>query len=390
VVCVCSVCVVLVCCYVADMSSYSLFLSCEDGDVDELVRLMENGADINESFSGGTTTLHLACMKGREEVVDVLLKLSTNINSAEEQLGNTALHLAVRGGHLNIATKLMSHGADAAIRNKRGLTPLQLALRAGHYDVTELLLSHTDVNARYDSGETLLHWVVYGKHSHLIPLLIRAGADVSALNETGLTAVHTAVQKGDSVCVDAFITSHPDCVNVMDNNCRKPLHCAVREGYVHIVQSLVSAGADCSDSDCNGQTVLHVAAETGHYEIIKLLLSHVTDVNGRDVRGCTALHCAAASGHEAIASVLLAAGADTSVTDKSQCTPLMLAKQNNHHALVQTLDPSYSVHSAHHCPQMESLQQEIIKLQQENEQMKKYYECKIQHLQHQLNGYKQP
>ena len=52
------------------------------------------------------------------------------VNVANNQ-GNTALHEAVRGGHLGLVETLLSGGAAAHLRNKRQRTPLDCAHEMG-------------------------------------------------------------------------------------------------------------------------------------------------------------------------------------------------------------------------------------------------------------------
>lgn len=63
---------------------------------------------------------------------------------------------------------------------------------------------------------------------------------------------------------------------------------------------LLTAGADCNHSDCEGWTALRAAAWGGHTPVVELLLKHGADVDVADSDQRTALRAAAWGGHEDI------------------------------------------------------------------------------------------
>ncbi|PLB53433.1 ankyrin, partial [Aspergillus steynii IBT 23096] len=54
----------------------------------------------------------------------------------------TALHLAARTGHYNIAELLVKEGANLEARDNDGWVPLYGAAIEGHTHIVELLLAH--------------------------------------------------------------------------------------------------------------------------------------------------------------------------------------------------------------------------------------------------------
>jgi ankyrin repeat protein len=54
--------------------------------------------------------------------------------------GETALHLALEKGHLNIARLLIEHNTSVNLTAEYGWTALHLALKKGHLDIVRLLI----------------------------------------------------------------------------------------------------------------------------------------------------------------------------------------------------------------------------------------------------------
>ena len=102
--------------------------------------------------------LHEAVYYNDIESVKSRLQNGANIN----QLGpswyeGTALHLAVRDGHLDIAQLLIDFGATVDIRDLSDYTPLHSATWNGNLDMVKLLLNAgADITARNYSGLTPL------------------------------------------------------------------------------------------------------------------------------------------------------------------------------------------------------------------------------------------
>src|SRR5436305_1625360 len=61
-----------------------------------------------------------------------------------------------------------------------------------------LLQQKTDVNAKQVDGATALHWAVYRDDVEMADLLIRAGADVKAVNLEGVTPLAMASLYGNA------------------------------------------------------------------------------------------------------------------------------------------------------------------------------------------------
>ena len=94
--------------------------------IDEVLELIEKGADIKTRSQWGKTPLHYACSYGRTELVLKLIEKGADIG-ASDKWGQTSLHTACVYGNSELALMLIEKGADVGARDKWGRTPLDLA-----------------------------------------------------------------------------------------------------------------------------------------------------------------------------------------------------------------------------------------------------------------------
>lgn len=83
---------------------------------------------------GGSASscLHAATLQCSLECVQVLIDAGVDLETKSYGPRMTALHLAARFGHVEIARALVAAGASLAARDAKALTPSQVAARAGH------------------------------------------------------------------------------------------------------------------------------------------------------------------------------------------------------------------------------------------------------------------
>ena len=99
------------------------------------------GVDVNQATINPqhTTPLHVAAWHC-PSLVPLLLEHGAAVN-AKDGYGQTALHDAAFHGHADAVAALLHAGADASIRNKRGLTALDRARSKGRSACVRLLLA---------------------------------------------------------------------------------------------------------------------------------------------------------------------------------------------------------------------------------------------------------
>lgn len=109
-----------------------LHYACEIGDAEKVTNLIENGADVNETYEDAygitsLTPLHVCCEYGRENIARILINNKADIN-AQTGGGNTPLHWAMAFSIVDatdVIKLLIEHKADVNRTNKEGQTPLE-------------------------------------------------------------------------------------------------------------------------------------------------------------------------------------------------------------------------------------------------------------------------
>ena len=89
------------------------------GNLSELKRLVESGADVNALSKDADLPLSSAAFHGRLEHVRFLLQKGA-VATGRNRDGGTPLHVAALMGRFEIAKLLLSKGAKASVRNKKG------------------------------------------------------------------------------------------------------------------------------------------------------------------------------------------------------------------------------------------------------------------------------
>jgi ankyrin repeat protein len=115
-----------------------LMLASMAGMVDVCKRLIALDADVNKT---GWAPLHYAASAGHVEVIKLLLKHSAYID-AESPNKTTPLMMAAMYGNPQSVELLLEEGADASLKNDKGMTALDFADVANKQAAAKLLVRH--------------------------------------------------------------------------------------------------------------------------------------------------------------------------------------------------------------------------------------------------------
>ena len=103
---------------------------------------------VNSSYD---VSLWTACSRGVDSEVSEILKKDVEIEERGGVHGSTPLLAAVENGNLSVVEMLIEAKADCSARDGRGMCPLHIAVCGGFLDIAEkLLMNGCDVNARIE------------------------------------------------------------------------------------------------------------------------------------------------------------------------------------------------------------------------------------------------
>jgi ankyrin repeat protein len=112
----------------------------DSGEAGILRLLLDTGADPDAVDSRLCTVLMWGSQYGSAEVVEMLLQTGKVEVNACAVDGDTALHCAALKGRLDIIEVLINHpGLITDIRNENGLTPKEIAIKKQFFDCVKLL-----------------------------------------------------------------------------------------------------------------------------------------------------------------------------------------------------------------------------------------------------------
>src|SRR5688572_6034822 len=249
-----------------------LLYAARDGSFDAARVLIEAGAELNAADPNGMTPLMMAITNGKIPVAQMLVDKGADVRAAD-WYGRTALWAAVeirnldmrsgatdngidRDAALRLIASIVDKGADVNARVKefppqrRHLLPLASlewvdftgqtafirAAQSADVPVMRLLLAKgADPTITTFNGTTALmaaagvNWVPAQTFSEsparwieAVQLCLEVGADVNAVNEMGLTAVHGAANRGSDDIIE-LLARRGARLDLPDKHDRTPL-----------------------------------------------------------------------------------------------------------------------------------------------------------------------
>lgn len=364
----------------AEAPSTPLAEAARRGDVEGVRALLSAGADVNAANRFGVVPLHAAIEAGDAALTRVLLDAGADV-ARVDRAGESPLMLAAHAGEPATVAVLLEHGAVVAARDVRyGQTALMIAARHGHLDVARRLLdAGADVNAatspqppprfmppsesppglskgvgivragwpegrgkRFPAGgaKTALLYAAREGHLEMTELLVERGAELEQADGNGVTPLLAAILNAnvfrvarsgasDHLAIANLLLDAGASVAAMDWYGETPLWAAVdlrnlelgpadkatgvRTEALALIERLLGAGADP-----NART-----REFPHER--RYIVTVVGSVAWVDLTGQTPFLRAAAAGDLTVMRLLLAHGADPNIATDAGTTPLMVA-----------------------------------------------------------------
>ncbi|XP_042233916.1 protein phosphatase 1 regulatory subunit 12B-like isoform X12 [Homarus americanus] len=236
-----------------NFSDGCIFLAaCAAGDKQEVLRLLEKGADIDTANVDGLTALHAACIDDNLDMVEFLVDQGTDVNRGDME-GWTPLHATASCGFNSIAKFLIDRGADLSLVNNDG----DLAIDIADSDEMESLLQREIEDRGID-------------------------CDASRNEEE-----RRMLEDAQSWLSNGYLADRPH-----PKTGAVALHVAAAKGYNKVMNLLIEAGADINSQDMDGWTPLHAAAHWGQRDAVEILCENNADMDVRNFVGQSAFDVA--------------------------------------------------------------------------------------------------
>uniref|UniRef100_A0A673YES6 Transient receptor potential cation channel, subfamily A, member 1b n=1 Tax=Salmo trutta TaxID=8032 RepID=A0A673YES6_SALTR len=326
-----------------------------------LYRHLKHGAQLCSQNKLGHFAIHAAAFAGAKKAMEVILKAGEEMGHSIEEHINvldksccSPLHMAVRGGNVDIIKFCIQKGAKIDQQQMDRSTALHFACSQGATEAVKLMLSSYSrvdsiINLPDGAYQTPLHRSTIFDHTELAEYLISKGADIDYIDCKGLSPLLLAtncgawrtvallLSKGANVNIKdksgcnflhlailqpkglknltGDILQHSsmlDLLSTEDNEGCTPLHYACRLGIHESVKNILVLQVSLERKSKDKKSALHFAAQYGRINTCQHLLETITDsrlLNEGDERGLTPLHLASGGGHTKVVELLLRKGA---------------------------------------------------------------------------------
>lgn len=136
----------------------SLHIPAGKGDLDRVKAEIDSGKDVNSKDIAGQTALMYASEQGRLEVVKYLVENGADVNAQSGGHGRgTALIYASAANRITVMEYLLEHGADINATTPFNETALFWATAKGHVKAVNLLLNKkADTKIKNKKGKAAL------------------------------------------------------------------------------------------------------------------------------------------------------------------------------------------------------------------------------------------
>lgn len=197
--------------------------------------------------------------------------------------GGHALFFVCKKGNVEIAEYLIKTcGANIEQRGQyevledrsiHCVTPLWCAAVSGKLDVVKCLIRlGANINALSDTGSTPVRSACFMTHIEIVQYLVENGADIRKPNFNGGTCLINSVQSAQ-LCT--YLISKGADVNARDIQDKTALHYAIQEHRLETSQLLLESGADVFARSRYLDDALQTACLKGAHQIFDYLKNRI-------------------------------------------------------------------------------------------------------------------
>ena len=301
--------------------------------------------------SEGKTCLHLAAENGDVNIVTFLIEQGAEIDKQDNH-GNTPLMVATINEKVEVAKLLISKGANVKQSNfenfyMQNITPLSTAIRNALFAINlrtdikmlEAFLPYlNDTNIARDAIK--IHKTAH--HTEIIDFLI----DNNIMSKDDFNPLNKSILIGNYDLALHIIKKYPRFIHIQGKN-GFPLEIAVKIGTMEFALILIQNGASFKEIEDFGKNLITMAIETELFsrirslenwdENIRTLINWGANINALDKSGFTALHHAIIKNDLTLIELLLNLNADPLIKKDDDLTPLVLANKLKNENVINLL-----------------------------------------------------
>ncbi len=169
-------------------------------DLDKILKLIKEGANVNYIDKNGYTPLMKACSLKQVALVKLLIENKANPYYIFPKGNWSILHTAVRFSDLETVKFLLELGLDPNLRTSNEETPIHFIIYQSNERMLHLLIDKgADINAYNLQKDTCLHLMCYefsarnhDKRLRILKILLDNKADTTIKNRNGETPLGSA------------------------------------------------------------------------------------------------------------------------------------------------------------------------------------------------------
>lgn len=276
-----------------------LLIAKEIDDASHLCKFLRVNRRIAELLS---QTLYRAAARSEYSVIALTCATVTRNETMLRVLLENGARMTVKADAMTIIHKGPATCEDEALRQvlekganiiiqKRGTKyckpkerpALQWVAKIGHAGMARVLLANgADISARDKAGWTALHQAADSGHERVVGILLGRGAQTSVRTNDiyAVSPLDLAIQSGSKETVRLILQKSDVTVPYIGTD-MMPLHAAANflDDDVTTVKLLLSKGANIALEDSRGNSALGFAARQGNEKVLRLLLDEGAPVN---------------------------------------------------------------------------------------------------------------
>jgi tetratricopeptide (TPR) repeat protein len=210
------------------------------------------------------------------QLLKAVISKFPHLNDFKERLAESYAKMGNWDGSIEIWTSLI----DGNPSEERLVDKLAAACQTrGDILWKELVDKHLKIlhpakhTADRKAGPQALFTAVVNGNVEVVELLLKAGADIEAKDDFGLTPISLAAWRGHTEVVKLLLKARAD-IEVKDDFGLTPISLAASRGHVEVAKLLLKAGVNIKTKNTFGLTPMSLAALYRRVEVVELLRTH--------------------------------------------------------------------------------------------------------------------